>query len=497
MSILAGFCGPSYVARSSKAANDKSMNLYPDLIEPGTGLSGARYYLIGTPGLKEFANLGPRVAQGMYEANGRCFAVCGGRVFEVFADGTSVQIGSPLAGVQPVSMANNPFQLIIVNGPGYIVNLKGPPTLTQIPWSDATTGFTLASTVTFQDSYFIVSVINAPMAAVNSVPPSTQFNISAPNDGLTWNALDFADKQGYSDQLQTALSTQKILWLIGSQTCEPWWNNVNNNFPFQPIQGMLREHGTAAYLSPAVVGDEIFWLAQDKRGTGYVISTQNVNAVRVSTYAVEFAIQQYIANGHIISDAVGSSYQEDGHLFYKLDFPSADATWCFDATTRLWHERGFWDSHAFKYRKTLGRFQCYCFGKHLTLGDDGIVYDQSLNHFDDNCAPIRRLRRAPHQSNENTNVRYAHLTLEMERGDVRQGLEPEMTLRYSNDGGKTYSYARSVPAGRVGEYNYPRVRWRMTGSGRDRVNEITSSAAMQHAWIAAYLDDDPSTEKSG
>lgn len=494
---LAGFIGPSATARSSKAVCDRSVNVFCERVDSGTGLSGAKYYLLGTPGLKTFSDLHAGVAQGLYEAAGRCFAVCGGRVFEVFIDGTNAQIGGAIGTLQPASMAANPKQLIIVVGPGYIVNLQGAATLTPIPWSDDTTGFTLASTVTFQDAYFIVSVQNAPVAVPNSAPLPTRFFISGLNDGFAWNGLDFGAKQGANDPLACVLSTQKILWLIGTQTCEPWWNSGAANFPFLPIQGMLREVGTAAYMSPAVVGSELCWLAQDKRGTGYVVSTQNVNAVRISTYAVENAIQQYLANGAIISDAVGSSYQEDGHLFYKLDLPNAGATWVFDATERLWHERGFWDSEAVQYRPTLGRYQCFCFGKHLTLSDNGKIYQQDAKFYDDDGIPIRRLRRAPHLSNEGENLRFNSFTVEMQRGTVPQDVDPLMIMRYSSDGGFTWSNERQISAGKVGEFNYPRVRWRMTGSGRDRVYEVSTTMASQVALIAAYIDTEPSTEKSG
>jgi hypothetical protein len=50
---------------------------------------------------------------------------------------------------------------------------------------------------------------------------------------------------------------------------------------------------------------------------------------------LEYAIQSY---GNI-TDAIGYTYQQDGHPFYVLIFPSAEATWVYDVSTQLWHER--------------------------------------------------------------------------------------------------------------------------------------------------------------
>ncbi len=491
MAILQGFINGAYRSRSLKAAADRCMNLMPIAIDKTYGPSGARAYLIGTPGRNLFSNLNSGTAQGLYEANGRCFAVCGGRVYEVFADGTNATIGGNLGTLQAASMSNNPTQLIIVCGPGFIVNLNGVAALTPIPITD---GFSLASTVTFQDSYFIASVQNTALA---SAPGSTKFIISAPNDGLVWNGLDFGNKEGGPDPLAAVLSVQKILWLIGTKTCEPYWNNGVSTPPFIPIQGMLRDVGTAAYMSPAIVGSEACWLAQDKRGTGYVVSTQNVNAIRISTYGIEDAIQGYIRDGYGISDAIGSSYQENGQIFYKLDFPAANASWVFDSTMREWHERGLWSSQQDRYLVDRGRFQCFCFGKHLTLSDNGIVYNQSQNFYDDGGDDIRRLRVAPHQSNENTNIEYSHLQLDLERGTAPLGVNPLYTLRYSDTGGELWSQDKIVSAGLTGKYKYPRCIWRQLGSGRDRVHEISTVSRSAQAWIAAYYDSKASTETSG
>lgn len=77
-----------------------------------------------------------------------------------------------------------------------------------------------------------------------------------------------------------------------------------------------------------------------------VMMGSNYNATRISTHAIEHQIQQY----SILYDAVGYIYQEEGHMFYMLSFPSADATWCYDIASGLWHERAWNDSNGIEHR---------------------------------------------------------------------------------------------------------------------------------------------------
>ncbi|MFE1676613.1 hypothetical protein ACFMJE_18460, partial [Acinetobacter baumannii] len=68
---------------------------------------------------------------------------------------------------------------------------------------------------------------------------------------------------------------------------------------------------------------------------------------RISTHAIEYAIQSYST----ITDAIAFTYQQEGHSFYVLTFPTADKTWVFDVSTELWHERaGFVDGEFTRHR---------------------------------------------------------------------------------------------------------------------------------------------------
>src|SRR5262245_33693311 len=78
----AGFVGPSARSRSKIACDDRTVNLFIEKNESGTGK--APYTLYRTPGYRTWCNLGvTNPVRGSYTLNGASFAVAGGTLFEL------------------------------------------------------------------------------------------------------------------------------------------------------------------------------------------------------------------------------------------------------------------------------------------------------------------------------------------------------------------------------------------------------------------------------
>ena len=151
-------------------------------------------------------------------------------------------------------------------------------------------------------------------------------------------------------------------WVFGQNSVEVWYNAANPSFPFSRIQGAFNEIGCAAPYSVAKLDNTVFWLSKDARGYGMVYRASGYTGQRVSTHAVEWQIQQYSD----ISDAIGYTYQQDGHSFYVLIFPNANTTWVYDASTQAWHERAGWYNGAW----TRHRSNCQVvFNNEVIVGD--------------------------------------------------------------------------------------------------------------------------------
>lgn len=102
----------------------------------------------------------------------------------------------------------------------------------------------------------------------------------------------------------------------------------------------------------------------------------------------------------------------------------------------------------------------------------------------------RRLRRATHLSHEQLWSFYQMFQLDMETGvglTTGQGEDPQVMLRWSDDGGHTWSHEQWVSAGRLGKYAH-RAIWRRLGRSRDRVFEITYSEPTKCNLVGAFVD---------
>lgn len=286
----------------------------------------------------------------------------------------------------------------------------------------------------------------------------------------------YALKDSSTDNLITLYEQDRELWLIGERTSEVWYNSGGANFAFSRVPGAGPQIGCGAKHSITLMGNTLMWLARNEQGENFVVCTEQYAWRRLSTHAIEKAIASY----PIVSDAIGYAYQDEGHLFYVLTFPTADVTWVFDATIEIWHQRLSYDSNAGVYHRHRGN--CYMNFQDLRMVGDyqsGQVHQMSRKYFTDAGQVIRRQRRTPHVwSRENRKrVFLSALQVEFTPGvglQTGQGSNPQAMLRWSNDGGFTWSNEHWTTIGAAGATRN-RAIWRRMGYARDRVYELNYS----------------------
>ena len=161
--------GGTYVARSVNAADSRMVNLFPEIIPEG-GKEPA--YLQRAPGLKllnTFSGGGP--VRGLYYFEGFGYAVAGETVYKIDTAWNYVVIGS-VSGTGPVSMADNGTQLFIAcNGPSYIYN-RVTNAFGQITDID----FPGAVTVGYLDGYFVFNEPNSQRIWVTQLLDGTSID---------------------------------------------------------------------------------------------------------------------------------------------------------------------------------------------------------------------------------------------------------------------------------------------------------------------------------
>jgi hypothetical protein len=467
--------GSSYVARSVNAADNRMINLFPEVIPEGGKEAG---FLNRAPGLKLLQTIGTGPIRALWShqtSNNNFYVVSGMEVYRVFdLNGTPEMIGQ-VSGTGPVSIADNGTQIFFAcNGPSYIYNEQ---TRVFAPITDP--DFPGAVTVGYLDGYFVFNE-----------PNSQRVWVTALLDGTSVDPLDFASAEGSPDGLVAINVDHREAWLFGSDSVEVWYDAGGVDFPLVRIQGAFNEIGCAAPFSVAKLDNSLFWLGQDARGQGIVYRANGYNGVRVSTHAVEYAIAQY----GVISDAIAYTYQQEGHTFYVLTFPSANATWVYDAATQAWHERAGLTNGEF----TRHRSNCQCnFQGNIIVGDfeNGDIYTFDLQTYADNGLAqkwLRSWRALPTGTNNLKRTAHHSLQLDCETGvglATGQGSDPQAMLRWSDDGGHTWSNEHWSPMGAIGRYGH-RVFWRrlgMTLKLRDRVYEISGTDPVKISIVGAEL----------
>lgn len=456
--------GPSYTLDTRKADCQRTVNMYPKTVESGAGKS--EYVLEEIPGLTVFADLASGPIRGCYSTTrGASYWVAGSAAFKLLADGTSTNLGSLATSVGHVEMAANAEQLGIVDGPnGYYVTLADD-TFGRI----SSSAFYGSKTIDVIDGY-----------ALFTRPDTGQFYIADVNDINSLDALDFATAEGSPDNLVAVIADHRIARLFGTHTTEGWFDVGNGaDMPFSRDQSSFSQVGSSAPHSIRLVANSLMFIGQNAEGNGIVYMTTGNDIQRVSTHAIE----EMLRESTDIDESRAYTYQDGGHLFYCLNVPGLDTTLCFDASTRAWHDRAeLVDGEYAQHRATC---HTHAFGLHLLGADDGKVYKFDRNVFTNDGDPLVRDRITPHSANPSI-VRQFFGTFELDAsaGDAAVGVTPVVQLRYSNDGGKTWSTWRARELGQIGRHG-KRVRWLMNGSGLDRVWHLRTIANAPYSVIRA------------
>jgi hypothetical protein len=266
-----------------------------------------------------------------------------------------------------------------------------------------------------------------------------------------------------------------------------WYNTGDSISQFQRIQQAFNDVGCAAEWSVATLGPAIFWLGDSAQGHGVVWMASTYAPQRISTHAIEYIISQMSD----ISDAIGFTYQQEGHYFYVLTFPTGNRTLVYDMKTQLWHERGQWNTTTGDFDRHRARAYMFADGRHY-VGDyeNGNIYYLDAATYTDNGAVIRRERTGPHISYNNARIFFKSFELDVERGvglTAGQGSAPVLMARTSDDGGATWSNEREMSLGALGKYG-TRARLNRCGMSRDRIFRVAISDPVKCVLVGAHCD---------
>ena len=443
--------GQSYHLKDWAIDCQRTLNFYPQVVESGNAPQVSA--LLPTPGLvKRFEFSG--AIRGLYALNDVVLVVAGQTLYRVDKSNKVKQIGS-IAGSNIVYFADNSVHVMIVGSSTYKYTITSESL--SIITNDGSE-FMGASDVTLLDSRLVWTVPNSGRIQWSDL-------IETKTSGL-----NYATAEAKSDNLVRTIAVNGQLWLIGKKTTEVWMSTGNPDLPFQRMSGAFIPTGCVAKNSVCVFGGGLVWLTSSDHGQSQIVLTQGYQAQRISNHAIETEI----ANYERIDDTYSFAYQQDGHAFLVMSFPSARKTWCFDATTNMWHERSHYNLDKYAHEHHRAMTHVFFNGEHL-VGDrsNGIVYRLCPDCSTDNLEPILRERITPVINPQGSQLIFDAVELILQVGQ-QENTKPVIRLDWSDDRGKSWSKDRVLDFGAIGEFN-KRTVFNRLGQSRNRVFRLRIS----------------------
>jgi hypothetical protein len=430
----------------------------------------------------------------MLAYNDKLYVVIDNFFYECTQGSDGVTLTATLRGTLPVFPPNGPVkmvtngtlgnQIMIVDGVNmYYYDII---TLTFAVVDDGGAG-TAAATVAYQDGYGIYENVG-----------TNQWFITQLSDFSTVSPLDYESTVVKADKIVNITAYNQYVFIFTETGTEVWYNSGTTDldgteitFPFSRVSQYTMDQGCAAPHSVVKMDQSLFWLSASERGEGYICRNENLTPKVISTPAINNQIASY----DTISDAIAFSYQNNGHEFYVITFPSADRTWAYDVSTGLWHERrsAYVSSPSTGTIQGRHRANCYAYlnGVHY-VGDyaSGKIYQMTSDAYDEDGTAILRERTSPHIHEEQKKINCYRLELDIARGigvQSGQGSNPLINLSISKDGGRTFLDRGDRSMGAQGAYT-TRAQWTMLGQARDWVFRIRVSDPVEHVIMNGILD---------
>lgn len=469
-----GFVGGAEVAAAFSGSAADTVNWYVERLPSGESL-------LPTPGYTAWqttTDAAQRGTRALLYVPARLFAVIGANFWEFNANGTSQRRGTVLNDGRLASL--------IYNAPSRQVGIaSGGQVYSYDLVTGALTGPLLGG------GYTHLGYAMSTGLALN--PTTGRVNLSALNDLSTWNAGQFFQRSLFADPWQALFVDQNnLVWLIGTDSFEVWYHTGQGTQPFAPLSGL---NGAVGIVGPWAWGSAQsgnVWLGRNQHGAGILMETHGGPPAPLSSRAMATAVTGYLRRGDL-ADTEILSHQLDAHAFSVVTFPAAGATWAYDHLEQSWTRRGEWHPETGSYGVWAPRAHVHAFGQHL-VGDRDTATIWALDPAvatERDGRGIRRLRVAPALVNERRRAPIDQLELLMDVGlgvQAGQGAPPEILLRVSDDGGRTFGNQLRASTGAAGAWG-TRVYWTRLGLVQDAVIELTCTDPVPYRLVDCYVNN--------
>lgn len=397
-----GLIGGAYTSQSPNDDFEQNINWYYEQMEEQAKNPSVLY---PTPGTKAFLAVvdspdrGGITAQDPTSGIDRTFTVAGGIFYEVSSTGAGTPYGNVVNDNSLISICYGPTQVFFASaGASYVFDLT-TNVLTRLP--DADFDGAKVSFVGYCEGFFIALRAN-----------SNKWQVSGLFDATSWDLLDITAISVFPGNALRMMVDHSQVWFWGARQSVVYYLS-GNMFPFDVVESSFIEQGIFAPKSAVRLDNSVFWIGGDDRGRGIGWRANGYTPSRITNYAEEYLWSTFST----ISDAEAYSYQDQGHSFWVIYFPTANRTRVYDAATGLWHERAYWNTVSGTFSAHHSRWHTFNFNKHLVGSPfSGELNEMSINFYDDLGNTIRRVRRSAPIANEQQWIFHHQVQIDCETG---------------------------------------------------------------------------------
>lgn len=452
--MLVRFGTGSYQHRSLPLSAQRMVNCYLEVAPPGAKTPVA---VVPSYGITDFTTAGTGPIRGGTVVNGVPYVCSGGKLVKISESGAT-ELGA-IPGADKVAMAGDGTNVAVAaNGWLYLYNGS---TVTAISDPD----FPGASWVGFLDGYIPVIEPHSGRIFINETP-------YVPTN---WSALDFVTAESAPDDLLWAVISHRELYAFGRETIEVLYNSGDVDTPLRRTDSGIIETGIMSAYAAAKTDNGIYFLGND--GLAYRLA--GYLPERVSSYAMEQAIEGYSDKSCVVMP-----FTEGGHKMVAFHF--AQATWVYDISTGLPHERVSTGHTRWRPQVALQAFNRTLVGDYAS-NRVGYLDFQSFAEWG---GVLRSSCTAPSISEENRVMFHGELELQFEQGvGTLSTTDPQVMLDWSDDGGRTWSSEHWRSLGAMGAFK-TRAIWRRMGRARDRVYRYAITDPVRRTLIQAIWNGD-------
>lgn len=397
--------------------------------------------IYGIPGMTLFATVDDDV-RCMLEVAGILYVVASDNLIRIDTAGAPTELSSAMVPESgPVTMASDGLTIVIANAGHIWVHDILAGTTVEATDPDAPD----TSTVTYGDGYYVFGEDN-----------TGEFFISALQDPINYDALDFASAEWKPDKLIRPLMVGRSLLLFGASSIEGRANTGATPFPFERLQDLFVDVGLAGAFAVTLTNQTAYWLAND----GTVRRLDGSTAKRISTEPMERIIAGWSQPG----ETLVSAHVWLGHL--NIVLRNAEGCIVFDQSTERWHERASGGS------ATWGAaLFADCYGYRL-FSRENVIYRLDADSADDGDQDYVLTMITPYVSNQGKRFSVNELELLMETGGEPDDATVSVAatrdgVSWSAERERTYSNpATTTQRLRFGRYGQQRaIAWRHTIRG--------------------------------